>query len=218
MTHWWVVAVLAAVFVLALTQFVRHWRAMRATPSACPSEVECRTSDSAPPEAAAAEPEAPPPREPEGLVSPWGASCTSDMYNTGAGPCGPNCMCAHCRGGKRCGAGCACAKCRGQRGAAVKECHSMHDVEAAMAGEGVMLMHMTGCPPCEALKPRFFSAAPRAAIPFFAVDAVRVPAIAQRFNLVGYPTVMRFSGGRIVSEYQGDRSEQDLLLFASSTL
>lgn len=94
----------------------------------------------------------------------------------------------------------------------------MHEVEAAMKGEGVILMHMKGCPPCEALKPRFFHAAPRAQIPFYAVDAVRVPDIAQRYNLVGYPSVFRFSNGRVVSEYRGDRSEEDLLLFASSTL
>lgn len=231
MTDWIIVAVLAALFVAVLTQFIRQWRAARRPPSACPAELECRGSDDVAPEPQPepqpeAEPEA---EEPQGILSRWGAQCSGDMYDAGTGQCGPNCTCVHCREGRKaCGAGCGCRKCRAKTelfpagapslAAGVTHCQSMADVDAALQGEGVMLMHMQGCPPCEAFKPVFTKVAPRAQIPFYAVDAVRVPDIAQRFNLVGFPTTMRFANGRIVAEYQGDRTERDLLLFASSTL
>jgi len=92
----------------------------------------------------------------------------------------------------------------------------MSDVESSLKKDGVLLVHMQGCPPCEALKPTYEKIAPRAQVPFYAVDAIRVPDIVNRFNLVGFPTIFKFSRGRIVAEYQGDRSEKDLLLFASS--
>lgn len=232
MTDWIIVAVLGLLFVAVLVQFVRQWRAMARAPSACPSELECRGPEDVPapePEVEVAAPAEPEPEEPQGILSRWGAACSSDMYDGASSTCGPRCTCVHCRDGKRgCAPGCGCAKCRSKMelfpaGApslshGVTHCTTMADVDAALQGEGVMLIHMAGCPPCEAFKPTFTKAAPRAQLPFYAVDAVRVPDIAQRFNLVGFPTTVRFANGRIVGEYQGDRTESDLLLFASSTL
>jgi thiol-disulfide isomerase/thioredoxin len=98
---------------------------------------------------------------------------------------------------------------------ALTECRSAVEVAEAARNGGVVLFYATGCGPCQAFKPVFSAAAVRAPVPFFAVDAMAVPDVIQRYNLAGFPTVFKFSGGKIVGQYAGDRTEGDLLMWAA---
>lgn len=155
--------------------------------------------------------------EPEGIFKQWGTACDDDVYNTHIPKCHKNCTCAHCRQAlNEMTLHPALSKSlHSQPGATL--CHSISEVNtAANSRDALILFYSTGCPPCEAFKPVYHKVAKTASIPFYAVDAVQVPDIVNRYNLVGFPTVFKFSNGQIVAEYQGDRSENDLLLFSSS--
>lgn len=99
-------------------------------------------------------------------------------------------------------------------GGSCQHCSSLQDVEDATAGRSVMLFFATGCGPCERFKPVFEEASMKASLPFYAVDAMGVPDVVSRYQLRGFPTVRMFQNGRVVSEYNGDRTMDDLLAWA----
>lgn len=94
------------------------------------------------------------------------------------------------------------------------ECKTLQEVENGTKSKAVVLFYATGCSPCNAFKPTYYKAARKAAVPFYAIDAIAVPECVEQYKLLGFPTVMKFSNGRLVGEYNGNRTEEDLLQFA----
>lgn len=204
------VIVLIVLLCLACCAFIRHRRRRVQRIGGCPSNVQC---SGAPPVMPSVEdepqdePQAMPqpewhepevqPFEPSGPTRCGWAPCSSDMY-TAMPQAAPV---LH----------------RGPPGAGATECRTLQEVvNATQQQNAVVLMYATGCGPCNAFKPTYYQAATQARVPFYAVDAMAVPDLINRYNLVGFPSVFKFSNGRIVGEYSGNRTLGDLLMFASS--
>lgn len=204
--HVLVVLALLALFLVALSAFIRQWnRRNRASGMGCPPNVPCNTMPASMPDDRSVEVMRDVPEDAAVVieVNPYmpkscgGAPCSPDMYRSNPPPRAMGSAALH-------------------RGPGAVECRSLSELEAACKKDAVVLFHMTGCGPCQAFKPTFFQAATRATVPFFAIDSMAVPDVINRYNLTGFPTVMRFSNGKIVAEYQGNRTEGDLLLFAGN--
>ena len=82
----------------------------------------------------------------------------------------------------------------------------------------LVLFHATWCPHCRAVYPAFNRAARTAennGVAVFRCDVDEAGAIAKKFGVTSYPTVIRVpaSGGRAVV-YNGDRTAADIARFA----
>jgi len=204
--HILVVLALLALFLVAVTAFMRQWcRRNRITGRGCPPNVPCSMAPTAMPDDRSVEVirDAPDDAAVVVEVSPYmpktcgGAPCSPDMYQIGSSA--------------------APTLHRGPGHAGCTECKSLSELEAACRKDAVVLFHMAGCPPCQAFKPTFFQAATRATVPFYAIDAMAVPDVVNRYPLAGFPSVFKFSNGKIVAKYEGNRTESDLLMFASNS-
>lgn len=206
MVHVIVVLALLALFLMAISAFSKQWRRRNlVSGKGCPANVPC--SVAAPPampmEDVQVIRDAPDDAAVVVEVSPYmpkscgGAPCSPDLYQIN-----PQKTPVLHRG-------------PGSASGMAIECTSLAQLESACKQDAVVLFHMTGCGPCQAFKPTFYQAATKAMVPFFAIDAMTVPDVVNRYNLVGFPSIFKFSNGKIVAEYKGNRTEGDLLMFAS---
>lgn len=190
------IGVFAVLLLLGVCALVRQWRS--AKKSGCPADVPCTGADELPDITAQEEQEyAPPPPPAELPIEP------SNWHKFNKFRMAPDPV---AQGIRNVLAG-------GPPG--VGECRTAVEVAEAARNGGVMLFYATGCGPCNAFKPVYAAAAERAPVPFYAVDGMAVPEVIQRYSLAGFPTVYKFSGGKIVGQYSGDRTEGDLLMWAS---
>lgn len=223
-----VTAVLVVLFLAALLAFVRQWRRMRRAKTTCPHNQPCAEADQADlsevheQHVVEAQERADDDDFASGdadddlggcpMYGLRGAPCTPDMYGHSSSnhsqEAPPTALRHKAAKPKRAGQVVPQA---GQ----VHECGTLGELEDAIRSNSVVLMYATGCGHCSAMKPAFESAAVQARVPFYAVDAVQVPELVNRYNLAGFPTIFRFAGGRVVEEYSGDRSARDFVLFAN---
>lgn len=207
LSDWAALLIVGGVFLVIVWQLVKGWR--RATrPSACPMG-KCGASS------VTESPSAIPdilmqgsPEVPEEVVDaiscPHGGCAFTDSLYSGASECGPSCTCARCRDSIR----------GGKLG--VRPCTSLIEVDEGLrSSDAVILFWASGCGPCAAFKPTYAAVAARVGTPMYAVDYAEVPEVVDKFQLKGFPTVLRFRQGAWHSEYTGDRSEADFLAWVT---
>lgn len=199
MKHFVLIGVFAVLLLLGVCALVRQWRT--AKKSGCPADVPCTGAGDLPDITAKEEVYTPPPPPAELPIEPsnWNKLNKFRMEPDPEERAIRSALGDALRGGPP----------------SVGECHTAVEVAEAARNGGVVLFYATGCGPCNAFKPVYAAAAARAPLPFYAVDGMAVPEVVQRYNLAGFPTVYKFSGGKIVAQYSGDRTEGDLLMWAS---
>ena len=78
----------------------------------------------------------------------------------------------------------------------------------------VVLFHASWCSHCKQLLPTYREvAAQSATLPMAAMECDNHDEVVQRYNLRGYPTILKFRGGQQVAEYTGNRTPNDLTQF-----
>ena len=115
-----------------------------------------------------------------------------------------------------CGAGgCGRAGGRAVAGSAF-EVGSFEELQTHASKKCVVMFHAEWCGHCKSTKPTFHKAAKKANVPFLLVDCEKVLTQDQmkKYGIVGFPTIVMLGGGNLLSEYQGDRSEESFVSFA----
>lgn len=80
----------------------------------------------------------------------------------------------------------------------------------------VVMFHAKWCGHCKNTMPNFQKAAAMSKIPFLCVEhSVSEEKLAKKLGITGYPTIMRFQQGEMISEYQGNRTAEDIAKFAN---
>lgn len=223
-------ALMALLLCMALLAFIKQWQRMQKRNSACPPDVECNTrQEEQPKEEEVTVTEEVIPVEPDvfGFVRcPRGTPCDiwdhneHDRHHHRRQIKGDYQDSMHSGESSR---EIAVASVAGNdsEGAALFSQTGMVELStisevfgATKRPKAVILMYATGCGHCTAMKPAYDTAAKQASCPFYAVDAVKVPDIVEKFKLSGFPTIFKFEQGRLAAEYSGDRSAADLLLFS----
>jgi len=207
-----IIAVVALLFLIVMVRFAGLLRGVRRVNSACPPGKQCDTPHSEP--TAPAVPAAPTNVTPDGVAAevvpevvscPQGACAFTDSVYTSGSECGPSCVCTRCRQSVRGGA------------QGVRPCKTLLELDDALrSADVVVLFWAQGCGPCAMFKPTYQSAALKARVPFYAVEYSDVPEVVDRFQLKGFPTVYRFRSGALYAEYGGNRTEADLLAWATA--
>lgn len=207
LSDWAALLIVGGVFLVIVWQLFKGWkRVSKASP--CPMG-KCEAAGGVPGEAPDPIPdiltEGPPMEEAIDAIScPHGGCAFTDSMYSGASECGPSCTCARCRDSIR----------GGKMG--VRPCKSLIEVDEGLrSSDAVILFWASGCGPCAAFKPTYSAVAARVGTPMYAVDYAEVPEVVDKFNLQGFPTVLRFRQGAWHSEYKGDRSEADFLAWVT---
>ena len=84
----------------------------------------------------------------------------------------------------------------------------------------LVLFHATWCPHCRAVYPAFNRASRTAennGVAVFRCDVDEAGAIAKKFGVTSYPTVIRVPASGRAVVYNGDRTAADIARFASIT-
>jgi thiol-disulfide isomerase/thioredoxin len=81
-------------------------------------------------------------------------------------------------------------------------------------GSFVVMFYAPWCGHCKAMQPAFENAAMVSDIQFARLDGSKHAAVAVRYGVRGFPTLLKFLGGELAGEYGGDRSEASLRTFA----
>lgn len=84
---------------------------------------------------------------------------------------------------------------------------------------GVLLFYMNGCGPCNAVKPAFEQAASMStgAAQFAKVERAVSQSLLDRYNVSGFPTIVKMSNGSVLDVFGGNRSAESISRFASSS-
>lgn len=74
-----------------------------------------------------------------------------------------------------------------------------------------------GCGHCKNLKPNYHMASQKSRVPLFTLFAHRdgSDSILRAFNINGFPTICKIYKGKIIDQYQGNRSPDDISRFAN---
>lgn len=116
-----------------------------------------------------------------------------------------------------CGAG-GCGRSGGRvgGGGGAIEVGSFEELQTHSSKKCVVMFHAEWCGHCKSTKPTFHNAAKKANVPFLLVDCEKVLTQDQmkKYGIVGFPTIVMLGGGSLLSEYQGDRSEESFVSFA----
>lgn len=84
---------------------------------------------------------------------------------------------------------------------------------------GVLLFYMNGCGPCNAVKPAFEEAASMAAgvAQFAQVERAVSQSLLDKYNVSGFPTIVKMTSGSVRDVFNGPRSAQSIARFASGS-
>lgn len=133
-------------------------------------------------------------------------------------------MCYWCMKSKRggCAGGCGSATLTQSGGASAGaiEVASYEALIAHTRGQRcVVMFHAVWCGHCKATKPAFHAAASRTSTPFLLVDCEQIGMSQDQMRahgITGFPTIVLMRDGQKIGDYAGDRSEGDLVAFATS--
>ena len=81
----------------------------------------------------------------------------------------------------------------------------------------VVLFHASWCSHCKQLLPTYASVAttPPPGVAIAALQCDDAHEVIEQYDLEGFPTILRFRGGRKVEQYHGDRTLSDLQQFCA---
>lgn len=79
-------------------------------------------------------------------------------------------------------------------------------------GKAVVLFHASWCGPCQRFKPTFNTVAEQLGSDhaFIGIDVDQAPALAEKYDVRGIPTVIVFDKGKVLTRFSGAPSETDL--------
>lgn len=85
----------------------------------------------------------------------------------------------------------------------------------------ITLVFLSGCGHCKRLKPDYVKAAEELKAQGFQaqmamLDCTVNPQIAEEYKISGFPTIKLFIKGKVVSEYEGKRTPEDIIKFIKS--
>ena len=81
--------------------------------------------------------------------------------------------------------------------------------------DAVLMLHAPWCGYCKMMMPNFEEASRDSRVVWGRCDGSEHPSITDALKTQGFPTCYRFQRGRLVKEYDGNRSVRSLLEFAS---
>lgn len=131
-----------------------------------------------------------------------------------AGVC---CWCFTRKPGGCGGGGCGRSGGRTLGGTGAIEIASFDELQKHASNKCVVMFYAPWCGHCKNTKPAFKNAANKSNVPFLLVDCEKVLSQDQmkKYGIVGFPHIaMLGSGGSLLGEYQGDRSEDSFVSFA----
>jgi len=80
----------------------------------------------------------------------------------------------------------------------------------------LVMFHASWCGPCKATLPNFRQAALVSKRRFVAIEDSVAGDLKQQCQIKGFPTILKFEGGKPIDVYNGDRSVEDIARWASS--